>query len=640
MGARFGADFRLGLGTAFTLDATVNPDFGQVEADPAVINLTAVETFFQERRPFFVEDAQVFDFGLLGGQQNLFYSRRIGRSPQGNAPDDADFVDITQAATIMGAAKLTGRTEGGLSLGALGAVTQAEEGDAYYRTARARASFPVEPRTEYGVLKVQQDLNGGASQVGGLFTALHRGLPGDGALDALPDQAYSAGVRFEHQWSNRAWRLDGLLAGSHVRGSPEAMTRIQRASSHYFQRPDATRQSVDSMATSLTGAYWLLRLNSQNREHWTWAAWLSEVTQGFEINDLGFSPTRERLHAGSRIGYREIRPGRIFRDYSVNLLSYNSFSHEALDDAGSWSSWRRAHVTGTLQLRSSFTFLNLQSANLDLLLRPELHSRSATRGGPVMVEPRRLSVGFGFNTDPRQRISFNAGLNVTRGSQDSGNELTIDGGANLRLSSAFQVVVEPRFSIQSDAAQYVTSTRRQGYQPTFGTRYLFGEIERKTLSLEARVDYIFSPTLSFQLYTQPLLSSGDYVRYKQLARGRAPSSSSASRKGATRKRSIARSCLGGTIRKDEEGTQHIDLDGDGSTDLSFLDRDFNVRSLIGNAVLRWEYRPGSTIFLVWQRRQQGEVMVGDFDFGRDLDALWGLPAENTFIVKVNYWLGL
>ena len=637
-GARFGSDFRLGLGPSFTLDATVNPDFGQVEADPAEINLTAFETFFDERRPFFVEDAQIFDFRLSGGQNQLFYSRRIGRSPHGGAPDDADFVDIPTAATILGAAKLTGRTSSGLAIGGLGAVTQAERGEAYFAARDAFRHFRVEPRTEYAVATVRQDLNGGASQVGAIATALHRDLPTDGALGFLPTQAYNGGLRFEHQWNDRGWRLNGFLAGSHVRGTPAALVAIQRASNHYFQRPDATRARVDSSATALSGAEWRVQLDRQNTEHWTGSVWAAEVTKGFEINDLGFSSSRERLDGGFRLGYREIRPGKYFRNYNFNLFTFYNFSHEALDEVGSWGSWRRSYVGGNFNFGTRVTFLSFHGADLNVSWRPDQYSRTATRGGPVMIQPGGTGFRLGYDSDRRRSVVFNAGVDLERGSRDSGDEISFDASVDLRPSSQLVVGIQPEFSVQTDRTQYVTSTSTLPYQPTFGRRYLFGDLERKTLSLQARLDYTFTSTLSFQLFAQPLLSSGDYVGYKQLA---SAGTYDFKRFDEGRALNIGGSvlCAGGPICRDAEGTQHVDLDGNGLPDYTFKDRDFNVRSLIGNAVLRWEYRPGSTVFLVWQRQQQGTATVGDFDIGRDVDALWGAPADNRFILKVNYWLG-
>jgi hypothetical protein len=497
--------------------------------------------------------------------------------------------------------------------------------------------FPVEPRTEYGTFSVAQDLNEGMTQFGGIVTVLHRSLPTSGEFDALTREAYSGGVRFDHLWDDRQWRLNGFLAGSHVRGDPEALLAVQRSSNHFYQRPDATRAEVDSTATSMSGAEWRLQLDRQNTQHWTGAVWLAQVTQGFEINDLGFSGSRERLDGGFRIGYREIQPGRYFREYNINFNNFHNFSHEALDEAGSLDSWRKAYTNGSFNLGGSVTFLNFHGMNGNVSYQPDRYSRTATRGGPIMVEPGGLGWRIGVNSDRRSMLSVNAGVGYNRGSQDSGSDFSVDGGISLRPSSAVSLQLRPRYSVQSDGSQYVTQTSAAAYEPTFGRRYFFADIDRKTVSLETRVNYTFSPVLTFQLFAQGLLSSGDYVRYKQL---REPSSFSFVNHATGSALQVGGEvvCAGGSICE-VDGTQHVDLDGDGTADFSFRDRDFNVRSLIGNAVLRWEYRPGSTLFLVWQRQQNASVNVGDFDFGRDLDALFGLPADNRFILKVNWWIG-
>ena len=638
-GARVGSDFRLGLGSAFTLDATVNPDFGQVDADPAVINLTAFESFFPEQRPFFVEDAQVFDFRLSGRQNKLFYSRRIGRSPHGGAPSDADFSDVPAAATILGATKVTGRTKSGLSLGGLAAVTQAESGEAFFSDGNRLDRFRVEPRTEFGVVSVKQDFNSGMSQVGALFSMLRRAQAPDHDLDYLSDQTFNSGVRFDHQWSERTWKLAGFLAGSRVQGSPQAMIAIQRASNHYFQRPDGTRVQVDSAATSMAGAEWRVQLDRQNTEHWTGSVWTAGVTRGFEVNDLGFSRNRERLDGGFRAGYRELNPGRVLREYSFTFFTFYNFSWEAFDNPGSWSSWQRAYTNGRFSLGSQITLLNYNTANLNLSFQPDQYSRSATRGGPVMIQPGNLSGRFGVGTDRRQPTSFRANLNYSRASSNSGSRTSVEGSVTLRPSPRVQVSIDSEFSVQSDGSQYVRSTSTLPYTPTYGRRYLFGDLERKSLSLEVRANYTFTPKLSFQLFAQPLISSGKYLRYKQLA---APSTFSFRnfQDGTAANVDGSVLCAGGDICRDAQGTQHVDFDGDGAPDYAFADKDFNVRSVIGNAVLRWEYRPGSTVFIVWQRQQEHDNGFGNFDLGRDLDALWGAPAQNRFIIKLNYWLGL
>lgn len=617
---RVGMDVSYGLGANFTLDATINPDFGQVEADPAVINLSAFETFFQEQRPFFVEDARVFDFSLSGGRNQLFYSRRVGRSPHGGAPSDADYYHIPENATIQGAAKLSGRTSSGVSVGALFAMTGNEHGRGLYDDGSLGA-FLVEPRSEYGTVSVAKDLRGGQSQIGVLGTVMRRELPESGQFDWLPSSAYSGGVRFNHQWSDRDWALTGYVAGSHVRGSEEAITRIQRSSIHYYQRPDATRFSPDPTATSITGRDWRLTLEKQNGEHWTGSVWAAEVSKGFEVNDVGFSTRSEVLDGGARINYREIQPGRYLRSYDFGLRMFHNWSHDALDDAFSVGSWHDARTGGSYNAEGSVEFLNYWRVRTQAQYRPEQVSRRQTRGGPVMISPAGGNVNINFNTDNRQTVSFGGGFNFSDDFVGNGRSFGFGGGLSIRPSDNVSIRLQPQINVSRSGDQYVTATSTLPYAPTYGTRYIFADLEQRTFSMDTRLDWTFSPTLTLQLFAQPLLASGDYLEYKQLEAA-----------GTYDFLDLEATFV--------NGTQEVDFDGDATTDFTFTDRDFNLRSLIGNAVLRWEYRPGSTIFFVWQRAQAGAAAVGDFDFGRDMGALFSAPADNRFIVKVNYWLGI
>jgi hypothetical protein len=635
-GGRFGMDVSYGLGAAFTLDATINPDFGQVEADPAVINLSAFETFFPEQRPFFVEDARVFDFGLSGGRNSLFYSRRIGRSPQGGAPNDTDYTDIPDNATILGAAKLAGRTTSGLSIGALAAVTGDERGEGLYEDG-SRGDFLVEPRAEFGVLSLAKDFNGGVTQVRSIATGMRRALPSDGSFDWLPSSAFSGGLRFEHQWADRDWSVYGFYSGSHVRGSEAAMERIQTSSVHYLQRPDATRYAVDPTLTSLSGRDWRVQLNKSGGEHWTGGIWLAEVSELFAINDLGFSTNAERIDAGFRVGYREIQPGSLFRDYNIGLHSFHNWSHEALDDLWSVDSWHNARTSGNYSLNFNGQFLNYWGFRTNVSYNPQQMSRRQTRGGPMMVNPAQTRYSLNVDSDRRKRVSF--GLRMEMGDDAIGTGGSRQFGGELRFqpSDNISVEVRPQYESSSSGHQYVTATSALPYSPTFGTRYLFADLEQKQLSMETRVNWTFTPRLSLQLFAQPLVSSGDYLQYKQLSASQSYDFD-ALVPGAAQTQGGTVECSSSICEVD--GTQYVDFDEDGNPDHSFRDRDFNVRSLVGNAVLRWEYRPGSAIFLVWQRQQMDEAMIGNFDFGRDWGALFSAPAENRFILKVNYWMGL
>ncbi len=636
--ARAGVDVRYGLGAQFTLDATVNPDFGQVEADPAVVNLSAFETFFDERRPFFVEDAKIFDFALSGHDNRVFYSRRIGRSPHGGAPDTATYADVPDAVNILGAAKLTGRTGGGLSVGALGALTNDETGAAWYASSGATQRFLVEPRTGYGVVRLRQDFNGGASTIGAIGTLLARDLPAGGAFNDLPRTASAAGIDWEHQWNDRTWAFFGYLAGSRVAGDSLAMLRIQRSSTHYFQRPDARRLRVDSSATSMTGYDWRMTLEKRRGEHWTGSVWAAEVSPGFEINDLGFSSRQEVLDGGFRVQYREIRPGRLFRSYNASLSSSHNYSHDLLDDVWSSDAWRRTHVSGSVSVNGNATLLSYWRLDANLGYNPERMDRTATRGGPLMLHPASVNARLGFDSDSRKPVTIGPNLSFERSAKGAGWRTQVGVDVGFRPSSRVAIRLGPQWSRSRTGAQYVTATDTLPFAPTYGSRYLFGDLVRRELSLETRVDATFSPTLSLQLYLQPLISSGDYRSYKQFLapetyRFETFGEGTYDASGAVPRCAGGRTCLG------PDDTRLVDFDGNGSVDYSFGERDFNVRSLRGNAVLRWEYRPGSTIFLVWQRRQSDRVTTGAFDLGRDVDALWRAPAENVFLVKARYWIG-
>lgn len=637
---RTGLDFRYGLGTTFSLDGTISPDFGQVEVDPAVINLTAFETFFPEKRPFFVEDARIFDFTLSGRTNRLFYSRRIGREPRGDPPDWSDFADVPHQTTILGAAKLTGRTARGLSVGALVALTGREGGRAFDSATRRIESFTVEPRAAWTVARARQDFRDGASQLGGIFTAMRRDLPPDGSFDFLTSDAYSAGVDFEHNWGgprSRDWALWGFAAASLIRGSPEALLRVQKASNHYFQRPDATRVSLDPAATVMHGREWRLQFERRSAEHWTGAVWLAEVTPGFEINDLGFSTSGERLDGGARLAYQEIRPGRLFRNYDLSLSTFHNFRHEALDNARSWRSWRRAHKAGQFSLEASFELLNYWELEVGSSVRPQMMSDVATRGGPLMITPSVLSFRAGLSTDRRRPVFLEPRVNFERWGE-GGGRWEIETEVNIRPSSTFEVELSPAFSSEHAPAQYVTQVTDPSFPATYGGRYLFGELKRRELAMETRANLTLSPTLTVQLYAQPLLSAGDYIAYKQLAR---PESfafdvfeeGTAATAGTSVTCAAGRTCV-------LDGERYVDFDRDGVTDFSFDERDFTVRSLLVNAVLRWEYRPGSALYLVWQQGRELEDQAGQVSVRRDLDRLWGVKPDNVFIVKLTYWLGM
>ena len=316
--ARVGADFRYGLGSTFVLDMALNPDFGQVQVDPRVINLSAFETFFPEQRPFFTRDDALFDFSLLGPRNNLFYSRRIGRSPQGRTSPAADFTSVPDETRILGAAKVTGRTNDGLSVGGLMAVTDRVTGREWYMDREAVERVHVEPRTVYGTGRVQQDLRDGQTRIGAIANVVQRDLDDSGRLDFLPERALTGGIDFEHTWADRAWALTGFVAGSHVAGDAVAIERLQTSPLHNFQRPDQDYLDFDPTATSLTGRQWRVALDRRSGRNWTGGAWVAQRGPGFDSNDMGFLTQTEWVNFGGRINYRQPDPGEVLRSWRVN----------------------------------------------------------------------------------------------------------------------------------------------------------------------------------------------------------------------------------------------------------------------------------------------------------------------------------
>jgi hypothetical protein len=638
---RAGANVRYGVGSAFSLDATVNPDFGQVEVDPAVVNLSAFETFFSEKRPFFVQDAQVFDFDLSSRNGRMFFSRRIGREPHREAIPGAQFREAPDRTTILGAGKLTGRTKGGLSVGVLGAVTQEETGRAVLEGSGEVREFVAEPASRYGVARVQQDFRGGASRIGALLTGMSRSLPADGVLDRLPSSAFGAAIDVQHQWGgarDRRWSVFGYVAGTHVRGTPEAMVEIQTNPQHYYQRPDADDLSVDSTATHLTGVNWNVGFARQSGEHWTWSVELEQLSPDFSVNDLGFISQGEQFDLEGDLSYREITPGSLFRSWGLSFFTFHELRHELLDDIWSAGQWARAYKGGQFSLNGDFELHSNWTVDVGFDYGPRTLSDTETRGGPLMAQPAFTRWEAELVTDPRRTLSLRPEVGFTERYSGGGSSLELALGATLRPSPGFELSLVPAVEFRDDAAQFVAVADDPTYGPTFGRRYLFAGLERTELSLETRLGVTFTPDLSLQLFLQPLISAGDFGTYRQLER---PSSFAfrAFDEGTAVSTGGGVVCDGGATCV-ADGTRHIDFDGDGAADFSLPVQDFNLRSIRGNAVLRWEYRPGSTLFLVWQQDRRDEVARGDVRLGRDLEELLTADAADTFILKISHYLDL
>jgi hypothetical protein len=624
-----GADLRLGLPAGLTLSATINPDFGQVEADPAEVNLSAFETFFSERRPFFTEGADVFRFGTTRafnryGSQEYFYSRRVGRSPSRVLQGPSYlFVDAPQQTRILGAAKVSGRTPGGWSIGLMDAVTGRESArflPAGVDAEQERAQ--VEPLSNYFVGRARKDLNGGASQVGVLGTATHRNLDDETLRGMLNRDAYLGGVDFLHTWGNRAWSVSGYAAASRVSGSTDAILGGQRSSARYYQRPDADYVQVDPDRTSLGGT--ISELSIAHGGSWDASVQLKQVSPGFEINDIGFQTRSDARSVATFLGRSVNKQVGILRSHSYSAWQFRAWNYggDKILDGGAAS--------------ANANFTNFWGAGLQVGVRPEYVNDRLTRGGPLSMQPAQWNASGWVETDSRKRVFF--GTEASYRQDASGlRERGFAAWSTLRPSSAVRVQLGPRFSHNDYTAQYVRTTADARATDTYGARYVFGSLDQTTVSLETRVDWTFTPRLSLQLYAQPFVSAGRYSGFKELT---APGEFAFSRYGDDRG-TLCR--IQGVYVADPVAARDCPAALPPQTDPNFVvrfgDPDFNVRSLRGNAVLRWEYRPGSTLFFVWQQERSGFEPLGDFDFDRDTRGIFDGPSHNVFLIKASYWIG-
>lgn len=614
-----GMDLKYRLTSNITLDATVNPDFGQVEMDPAEINLTAFETRLGERRPFFVEGAEIFSFGEGGGfGTQLLYTRRIGRVPQLSMPRGTAYSDAPGSTTILGAFKVTGKTPSGWSLGLLDAVTNREKGQ-YLDSGGTRHERVIEPLSNYFVGRARRDLNEGQSAFGFFGTSVVRRLDGEEALASrLPSTAVTGGIDFRHEWSERAWRFSGQVSSSSVHGDSSAIRRLQRSSARYFHRPDALHLEVDEGATMMAGYSGQMEIAKQSGQ-WRGSADFTATSPSYEVNDLGFQISADRLELDGSIAYEQPRPGARVRRWDVRAGTRNGWNYGG------------DRVAKDVNLSGSMQFTSFHGVNARISRTFESWNDRFTRGGPLTIEPAAIGGSLGFNTDNRRQLTFRGGVSLIR--DDVGSDRTfVNTALSWRPTDAHEIQIGPSFNRSHTVAQYVTAIDDPTARQTEYRRYVFAPLDQTTFSINTRLSMTFSPALTLEIFAEPFISSGSYD---------VPIELEASRTFAFRE-------YGSDAVRSADGRYTIDPDGAGPAEpFEIADPDFNYQSLLGNAVLRWEWRPGSTIFVVWQQSRSERLTAalgesgrrpGDFDFEKDTRALFGLDPDNVFMIKFNYWL--
>jgi uncharacterized protein DUF5916 len=612
LGGRVGADMKVGIGSNLTLEATINPDFGQIEADPAEVNLTVFETIFTERRPFFIEGNSV----LVAGTSNYYYSRRIGARPTGTAT--GDYVDYPDVSTILGAAKLTGRFRTGTSVGFLGAVT--DEESASVSKAGLSSSVEVAPRSGWGVGRVIQEFGKYRSTVGAHLTLVHRDLGATDPLAAvLVRNAVTTGVDTRLRFGNRNYEATGNVGLTFLDGEPAAIARVQQASTHYLQRLDQPTVRFDPTRRRLNGLQTTASLNKVGGRHWLWGTGTLMIeSPEFDPSDFGRLNYAGDLTLSPRVTYRETQPGRIFRAYSFQFI-----------DTPYWYFDTDLGVRHNLASNNSFTLKNFWVTTLNMTRYLRGLDAQLTRGGPSMGTPLGWSTTGSLRNATGSKTAWSGTLGYKTNEYDE-RSWDLSGSISARPSPSVQFSVEPEYLNETGTSgifsgpigrQYLT-TLSGGSPLTYGKRYVFGLVDRTTLSAQFRFNYTFKPDITLDVYAEPFAASGQYRGFGELA--------------AARSRTLRiYGTDGTTISRLADGSYTVT---DGASTFALANRDFNNLSFRSNVVLRWEWRPGSTLYAVWQQNRASSVAEGAHVGINDLFGSLSAEGDNIFALKTTIWL--
>jgi len=600
-----GLDAKIGISSNFTVDVTVNPDFGQVESDPSVMNLTAFETFYEEKRPFFLEGKTIFKYGI--DDLNLFYSRRIGHSPSHSvSPSDSRFVKTPDKTTILDAVKLSGKTSDGLSVGLIQSLTAPEYAQVHYGEGN-KNNVKVEPLTNYLITRIQKDYNKGTTMLGGMLTSTNRFM-NDAHLDFLSRNAYTGGLDFLHQWKNKKYFLDARFVGSYVEGTPGAMRILQESSARYCQRPDASYLKYDTTLTQLKGYGGKFRIGKGSGlwRYNTAVTWLSPM---LELNDLGYMQSSDEIRQESNISYFVNQPVSIFRTYTVNLEQFNTWNFNG------------AYMGSGAHLSYSAEFRNQWGFETNLIAHSEQLDTRVLRGGPGMRLPGGFLTFGDLRTDYSKRFVLGFSYNYENKKNGSAESYEIGPGIMVRPLNTLKIDISANYGGNHDELQYVAQKN-----VVTGNRYILGTINQHTLGFTLRVDYSITPEFTVQYYGSPFISRGSYSELKYVDD---PMNSEYEARFLQ---------YPGQVLTD--GIYQLDENNDGITDYTLNNPDFNFHQFRSNFVAKWEYRPGSFIYLVWSGERTGNAPDASSTMGRSFRQLWDVFPGNIFLIKLSYWFSV
>ncbi len=606
IGGNAGLDAKIGVTSNFTLDLSVNPDFGQVESDPSVMNLSVYETFYDEKRPFFLEGLTIFDYKF--DNQSLFYSRRIGHAPSLNLdPNDTTFIKSPDKSTILSALKFSGTTSKGLSVGVIQSLTANEKAEIAYTDGK-RTTRSVEPLTSYTVARVQQGYNSGNTFFGGMLTSVNRFI-NNNEFDFLSRNAYTGGFDFLHYWNDKEYYVDARLIGSHVNGSREAITALQESSARYFQRPDGGYLGYDTLRTQLDGHGGKIKIGKLSKKHWKYSTGISWLSPGLELNDLGYMNYADQIRNDNLISYQITNPVSVFHSYDIDFEQFNSWNFNG------------TFLGSGAEISFSSEFINNWSFSTDVDYRTGVNDTRFLRGGPTMILPYIIMHDAELATDRSKKVVAYFSYQFRQRGNNSATSYTLNPGITIRPFQALKIGVSADLYNNNDLLQYITTKNYLNSK-----RYIFGTLDQSTIGLTFRADLFITPEFSIQYYGSPFISRGSYSEFKYISNPDAKNFNDRFRNY--------------NLTEINNGRYGLDENGDLNADYFIGNPDFNFHQFRSNLVAKWEYRLGSFIYLIWSSEMTGNSDLSHASYGESIDQLRKVFANNMFLVKVNYWFSL
>ena len=596
-----GLDAKVGVTSNFTADIAVNPDFGQVESDPSVMNLTAFETFYEEKRPFFLEGANIFGFDF--DDVNLFYSRRIGHPPSYMPELSAnEYMSFPENTSIISAVKLSGKTADGLSVGLLQSVTAKEQAD--ISSLGTDRKVVVEPLTSFSIVRVQQDFEQGNTVLGGIITSTNRAIM-DSQLDFLNRDAYTGGIDLLHQWNDKEFYVQAKIVGSNIEGAPAAITALQMSPARYYQRPDAGYLNFDSTRTSLSGYGGELKIGKGSKGLWRYSTEFDWRSPGLDFNDLGYMQIADIIKLDNSISYFVNEPVSIFRTYSIGLEQMNDWDYGM------------QHLSSGAELNIYLEFLNKWGLSSSFEYVSEALDTRLLRGGAAVLVPPVGAAYFYARTDPSATVYLDCSADFSAAGNARSRYASIQPGLSVTPLNTIRLSVSVNYSSNVDDLQYVDAISIGG-----ANKYILGRIAQHTIGATFRVDYNISPELSIQYYGSPFASVGRYSGFRSVANPEAGNYGDRF------------SAVDATLNGDAYDV--YEAAGAGAS-YRFTNPDFNFYQFRSNLVLRWEYLPGSQLYLVWSQDRTSFVQPGGVSAVGAIGSLGDVFPDNIFLAKLSYW---